>query len=372
MYLVHCRMRLSGKIRFKMMRIVAQASKRIGVTCLTLIFLFVVKAPAQVSVLLEEPFSNFGAMIPTGHAAVYLSRICAASPTRLRLCNEGEAGVVISRYHRIAGYDWVAIPLIPYLYAVNRPEDVPFVVNAPTVAYLRDEYRRQNLENIAPDSADGEAPAGDWTQLIGAAYDRKIYSFTIDTTVEQDEKLMAALNSRSNRSHFNLMFHNCADFARSVIDFYYPKAVRRSFLADAGLTTPKQVAKRLVDYSERHPELRFSAIVIPQVPGTIERSKPARGIFESLMKSKKYALPLFALHPIFSGAFVAAYLTGGRFNPAHYADGYYDPHGSRRLASAAASVNGVTSELFPTSSETIDARMLSLRQMPLGEAFQNK
>lgn len=34
-------------------------------------------------------------------------------------------GVVVSRYHKIAGYDWIAIPVIPYLYAVEDVEEVP-------------------------------------------------------------------------------------------------------------------------------------------------------------------------------------------------------------------------------------------------------
>ena len=71
---------------------------------------------ADVTLLLEEPLpGTFGGMNPTGHAAIYLSRICAASPLTLRRCKEGEQGVVLSRYHRIAGYDWLAMPVIPYL-----------------------------------------------------------------------------------------------------------------------------------------------------------------------------------------------------------------------------------------------------------------
>jgi hypothetical protein len=309
-----------------------QIMTRINMGILALLFLLGTgPVHAQVALLLEEPFGNFGAMNPTGHAAIYLPRICAATPTQLRRCQTDEQGVVISRYHHVAGYDWLAIPIIPYLYAVDRVEEVPFVVDAGTVAFLRDQYRRQNLEEIAPDTKEGETPHGEWTQLIGAAYDRKIYTFAIETSPEQDDKLIAEFNSRRNRSHFNLLFHNCADFARKVIDSYYPKAVRRSFLADGGFTTPKQIAKGLVDYSEHHPELRFSAFVIPQVPGSLDRSRAVHGVFESLMKSKKYAVPLVALHPLFAGGMVAAYLTGGRFNPAHHADGYYDPHESQRL-----------------------------------------
>jgi hypothetical protein len=29
----------------------------------------------------------------------------------LRPCQPGELGVVISRYHRVGGYDWIAMPV---------------------------------------------------------------------------------------------------------------------------------------------------------------------------------------------------------------------------------------------------------------------
>ena len=89
---------------------------------------------AQATLLLEEPYSYDGTFAGTGHAAVYLSRICAASPTELRRCQPGETGVVISRYHRVAGRDWFAIPLIPYLYAVEKPEQIPLIARILAVA----------------------------------------------------------------------------------------------------------------------------------------------------------------------------------------------------------------------------------------------
>src|ERR1700688_4518079 len=75
-------------------------------------------ANAQATLLLEEPYSYDGTFAGTGHSAVYLSRICAETPTALRRCNPGEQGVVLSRYHHIEGRDWIAVPLIPHLYAV--------------------------------------------------------------------------------------------------------------------------------------------------------------------------------------------------------------------------------------------------------------
>jgi hypothetical protein len=77
-------------------------------------------AHAGVTLFLEEPYSYDGAFAGTGHAAVYLTRVCAESPLVLRRCAPGELGAVISRYDNIAGHDWIAIPLIPYLYARTK------------------------------------------------------------------------------------------------------------------------------------------------------------------------------------------------------------------------------------------------------------
>src|SRR5215831_13317155 len=93
---------------------------------------------AQATLLLEEPYSYDGTFAGTGHTAVYLARVCAETPFQLRRCRAGEQGVVISRYHGIAGRDWIAVPLIPYLYAVRNLEEVPLFVDAKLVAFLRE------------------------------------------------------------------------------------------------------------------------------------------------------------------------------------------------------------------------------------------
>lgn len=272
-------------------------------------------ACAGAALFLEEPFGVFGKMNPTGHAAVYLSHVCADSPTRLRLCNSGEEGVVISRYHHVGGYDWLAIPLIPYLYAVERPEQVPPAASPEMVEHLRDQYRRAYLRGLAPDDDDGGVPGGEWIQLIGAAYDRKIYSFEIVTTPEQDQRLIDNLNSSRNRTHFNLLIRNCADFARGILNTYYPHAARRSWFADQGITTPNQIAKSVVGFSKHHPDLQFSSFTIAQVPGSLPRSGRVRGVFEAFLKSKKYIVPVAALHPLVAGGMAVAYLSMSRCDP---------------------------------------------------------
>ncbi len=291
--------------------------RRLGLPALV-VLAFVSFASASATLLLEEPYGKLGFFTATGHAAVYLSGVCAENPVRLRPCLPGETGVVLSRYDDVGGYDWIAIPLIPYLYAVARPEDVPLFADTKMVAFLRDRYRRKYLELVAPDVNNGEAPGGNWYELVGSSYDRTIYGFQIETTAEQDAALIQKLNAASNRSHFRTVSSNCADFAKGIINFYYPKALHRSVVADVGITTPKQMAKMLVKYNQRHPEIEYSRFIIAQVPGSMPRSSAVHGVVESFFKSKKYIVPSAIASPIFAGCVFAVYegVGAGRFQPA--------------------------------------------------------
>ena len=291
--------------------------RRFLVGCTVLLFTCISFAGASVTLFLEEPYGKLGFFTATGHAAVYLPGVCAETPVKLRPCRSGETGVVLSRYDGVDGYDWVAIPLIPYLYAVERPEDVPLMADSKMVFFLRDRYRRKYLEEIAPDKANGDAPGGNWYELVGSSYDRTIYGFDIETTPEQDLALIHKLNRSANESHFHLASRNCADFAKDILNFYFPQTFHRSVIADVGITTPKQIAKLLTRYSVRHPELQFSRLVIAQIPGGMPRSTPVHGVVESFLKSKKYIVPSAFVSPIFAGCVAAVYVgTGGtRIHP---------------------------------------------------------
>lgn len=261
-------------------------------------------AGAQATLLLEEPYSYDGTFAGTGHAAVYLSRVCADTPTHLRRCNPGERGVVISRYHHVDGYDWTAIPLIPYLYAVDDAGEIPLYANPKLVAFLRNQY----LEKIGITGSEAY-------QLAGSAYDRTTYGFRIETTPEQDDALIAWLNSQPNTESYELLKRNCADFVKQIINFYYPHAIHRSVIADLGLMTPKQAAKTLVHTSKRRPQMHLTAFIIPQVPG-LKPSKPVHGVIESFVLAKKYVTPVLMFHPFVIGTVEAAYWAGWRFDPA--------------------------------------------------------
>lgn len=297
---------------------IARFAYRLGPLCAVLLLgmSLIPRANAGATLLLEEPYSYDGTFAGTGHVAVYLSHVCSSSPVSLRVCRAGETGVVLSRYDGIGGYDWVAIPFVSYLYAVERPEAIPLVADAKLVAFLRDQYRRDHLETLAPDRPDGSAPQGNWYQMVGASYDRTIYAFEIETSAEQDARLIQKLNDQPNRERYNFVKRNCADFVREVVNFYYPHALHRSVIGDLGVTTPKQIAKMLAKYSEHHPQLESSDFLIPQVPGAVRRSKPVHGVLESVLAAKKYMIPLVVLHPYIGGGLLVEYFGHRRFDPA--------------------------------------------------------
>jgi hypothetical protein len=303
------------------MQICSSSIARAFVVLSVLFGSFGLKAAASATLLLEEPYGKLGFFTATGHVAVFLSGVCAQTPLILRRCVPGESGVVLSRYDGVGGYDWIAIPLVPYFYAVERLEDIPLFADAKIVAFLRDRYRRKYLESLVPDFPDGETPGGNWYELVGSSYDRTTYGFEIDTTPEQDDALILELNSFPNRSHFHLLTRNCADFVKNVINRYEPKALHRSYIGDLGISTPKQMAKRLVQFSANHPELRLSRFIVPQVPGNIARSNNVHRVVGSFLESKKYIVPSAVASPVFAGCVAAIFLVsgGGRFNPSYTA-----------------------------------------------------
>jgi hypothetical protein len=271
---------------------------------------------AAVSLLLEQPYGKLNLINPAGHSAIYLDHVCAETPVKLRPCRVGEAGVVLSRYHGIRGYDWVAMPLVPYLYAVNEVPEIPESIDRAGEIQLREVYRRQYLQTIAPDRGDGSAPGGNWYELLGSAFDRTIYGFRVNTTATQDAQLIAAFNDRKNIELYNGLFHNCADFARVTLNRFYPHAVRRNYIADFGLTSPKSVARSLSHYAAKHLEAGLKVFMIPQVRGDLPRSHSNADLVEGILK--RYGVPLVVVSPISTAVVFAAYIGHGRFSmPRH-------------------------------------------------------
>lgn len=276
-------------------------------------FLPCARSSAQAALLMEEPYGFFGMLNPTGHNAVYFERICAETPVKLRRCGPGEMGAVIARYQGIDGYDWVAIPLVPYLYAVENPADVPARADRNTVLHLRQRYRESHLMSLGDKLAKGNFFSGGWTQLIGAAYERRIYVYRFDTTPEQDDVLMDKLNGDPNHTQFNLLLSNCADYSRILMNHYFPRTFGRSIFPDAGMTTPKQITWKLIRYARKHPETHLTVYEIPQIPGYRRHSGSVKGIDESFVTTI-YAVPIAIANPYLAGGLFVDYLWRGRYH----------------------------------------------------------
>ena len=270
-------------------------------------------AHAQAALLMEEPYGFFGTLNPTGHNAIYFERICAETPVKLRRCEPGELGAVISRYQGIDGYDWVATPLIPYLYSVENAADVPAHVDHDTVVELRSHYREKHLQELGTNLSPGNLVRGGWTQLLGAAYERRIYAFRFETTEAQDDALIEKLNAGPNRARFNLLFNNCADFARVMLNEYFPRTFRRSIFPDAGMTTPKQITYKLVRFGRKNPGTELAVFVIPQIPGYRHGSHSTKTIDESFVTTI-YAIPIALMNPYLAGGLFVDYLVRGRYH----------------------------------------------------------
>ena len=269
------------------------------------------RSRAQAAMLMEEPFGFFGFLNPTGHDATYFERICAETPVKLRRCAPGELGTVITRYQGIAHYDWVATPLLPYLYAVENASDVPALADHETVNGLRDKYHVAHLPGLEDVPRGGDVKRG-WSQFVGVSYERRIYAFRFATTEAQDDALIARMNAEANRSRFNLLSRNCADFTRGILNFYFPGTFRHSVLPDGGITTPRQVTYKLVRYARKHPETQLTVFDIPQVPGYRRRSRRNQSIAGSLI-TRGYVLPLAFISPYIVGGVLMDYLVWGRY-----------------------------------------------------------
>ena len=273
----------------------------------------------SVAVVLNESLNeSMDRITGSGHTAVYFSNICADSPVRLRLCHPGELGSVMSTYINIGedqSYEWNIVPLSVYLYGVEDPRNRPIFGSYKIKRALEERYRERYLSEYCRSSACRTSPKAEWREMVAATLVRGVYLFVVDSTVEQDQQLIAEFNDSANRNHFNGITRNCADFTRHIINTYFPHAVRPDYINDFGMTSPKAVARTFTRYAHRHPESNFRVLHFPQVPGTIKRSSEVRSGTEQLYRSKKLLFPmiLFADHEL---PFVAAsYLLTARFSP---------------------------------------------------------
>jgi hypothetical protein len=280
-------------------------------------------AHARMALIVGEPFGSFGTMMPQGHASIYLENLCVETAVQLRPCAPGELGAVVSRYHdlRHPDLDWLAFPLPVFLYGTQNPDEVSPYMTVAQEADLRERYRQDHLSAWIPDRTDKHGdrvlpPYGDWEEGIGSAFDRRLLLYSFDTTPEQDQAALHWLNTRPNRRSYTLARHNCADFAADLLRFALPRNVlRRNVLADFDMTTPKNLAREVDTYGHAHPELELQVYEVPQIAGTLRRSRPLRGAAESLITTKRYFAVVVVLQPELMLADWIIYEKRGKWHP---------------------------------------------------------
>ena len=279
-------------------------------------------AHARMGLIVGEPFGSFGTIMPQGHASIYLADLCVETAIHLRPCRPGEPGAVISRYHdlRHPELDWMAFPLPVFLYGSQSATTTPPpFMTAALEEQTRSAYRRQFLSEYIPDVVDRHGRSqptiyGDWAEGIGSAFDRRLLMYAFDTTAAQDAAMLSWLDDRPNHRSYTLARHNCADFAADLLRLALPADIlRRNVPADFDMTTPKTLAREVDRYGHAHPELHLAVYEIPQLPGSLRRSRPIRGAAESLLTNHYYLTTLLILQPEIILADTVIYEKRGKF-----------------------------------------------------------
>jgi hypothetical protein len=313
-------------------------------------------AYGSVGVVLNESLNeSMDRISGTGHTAVYFSNICAESPVKLRMCRPGELGSVISTYINIGedqAFEWNVVPLNIYLYGVEDPQNRPIFGSYRVKHALEERYREKYLTGLCESAACRTSYKSEWREMVAATMIRGVYIFEVDTTEEQDRAIIAKFNDTPNKSNFNGITRNCADFTRGIINTYFPRAVSTDYINDFGMTSPKAVARTFTKYARRHPESNFRVLHFPQVPGAIKRSSEVRAGTEQLYRSKKLLLPMAVFLPHELPFVVGSYWLTGRFNPQRT----FEKHPASGADALAAAVSPEREQLLGTSEEWKDYR----------------
>lgn len=274
---------------------------------------------ADVGVVLNESLdTSMDRITGTGHSSVYFSRICPESPVRLRLCHPGEQGSIMSNYINLGEhqrFEWNVVPLNVYLYGVEDARHRPIFGSFRLKHLLEDRYRRNYLADLCAGEPCATSYKAEWREMVAATFVRTVYIFAVDTTIEQDKSFIAQFNEAQNKSRFNGVTRNCADFTMRVMNTYFPHSTHPDYVNDFGMTSPKAVARSFTHYALQHPQSHLRVLHFAQAPGTIKRSREVRAGTEQLYRSKKFLIPMI----VFAGPEVPAvattYVLTGRFNP---------------------------------------------------------
>jgi hypothetical protein len=296
-------------------------------------------ARADVGIALADP-THVGVSVWTqaGHSSVYLSGVCAETPTKLRLCEPGEQGTILTTFPNFGEqypYEWNAVPLSLYLQGSTDAETMPLYASPALKHAQESAAANRELKQVCAGSCT-EGPHAYWRDLVNATASRDVYIFAVRTTREQDEDFVRRVNALPNRNRYHMATHNCANFARDMVNRYFPHAVHRDLLNDLGMMGPKSAARSFTHYAARHRELGLYVLHFAQQPGIARRCGTARAGTETAFHEPKYLLPaaLIGDHEV-AGSFFVAYFLTGRFSLQHTYERFAatpgDPHPDRAV-----------------------------------------
>jgi hypothetical protein len=294
---------------------------KLGLSSFVFFLLLATSAPARgdVGLILSEATPRgMSKWTNAGHSAVYLSRVCAASPVKLRLCGPDEQGSVISNYIRFQEdqpYEWNVVPFNIFLYGVEDPNARPLYGSVELRRALQERFRQEYLGDICSGAPCTTDPEAHWRDMVAESFARGMYIFVVKTTLEQDRSFIAKFNTQANINRYNGFTNNCADFASRVVNFYFPRSARSDHMNDFGMTSPKAISKSFAHFAARHPKLEYRVIRIPQMPGSLARSSDCRKGTEVAFRSKRWLLPMLLKGPHELVLFATSYMLTGRFNP---------------------------------------------------------
>jgi len=304
-----------------------------------------------------------------GHSGVYLSNVCIETPVELRLCKPGELGTVIQNYENFEEnrpYQWNAVPLSVYLYGVDDPAQRPLFGSPELRAVLQEQYRRKYLSALCTTERCIGDPNANWRDSVAAAFVREIYIFEVATTQEQDEQFIREFNARANVNHYSGFANNCADFAKLVVNTYFPHSTHRNVLNDLGMTAPKAIARSFTHYAEHRPELELRVVRVEQLPGTYKRSSDAHEGTEQLFRAKKWLVPVGVVAYQAVPVFAASYFLTGRFSPDHE----LRKHPSEEAAALTDQLNHAKESGDKARQKQLEAQLRDERERQLGDDEQ--
>ncbi|HEY0758467.1 MAG TPA: hypothetical protein VGD59_04330 [Acidisarcina sp.] len=250
---------------------------------------FVPVCRADVALLVEDPAGYKGFWSDSGHLSIWVSDACVDASGRVNPCTGG-SGVVLSSTSYWLSHGWAAIPAQIYLEGIAGEKS--------------DAAWSGTLHKTYP-----ELPVSYGRKYIARLDHRGTYVLRIHTTAEEDARVLAAIQQGRDRFQYAVWTSNCSDFARQVLELYFPGKFRRRPIPDFGISTPHGVANRFWKLGRRDPELGMRIYYIPRrTPAGHLHDGRTKGICEAAITDEKYALPLLFYHPLIYGAFGVCYL----------------------------------------------------------------